>query len=464
VRRRQPKAIRAVAVCALLISASLAVLAPEAGRPSVVAVLLAMLALSAGEMMTVTLPVARGHRWRFCGSEVILAAVVGHLSGIALWSAGLVAGFVVLATARQQGRSGRSAEYAGACSVAVTGLAALVFGCGIALGVGRPESAAAAVTAAAVLRHVLAAVAVGITSRRPIVSLARRRVLATGVYAVGNGAIGLLAAELILRAPLGLAGLVVPAVLLVSSYEQQVRRSAQAQLYAELARAQERAGTRSVDSSAEIVLTVAARMLGGADVEMLLNGADGLVRYTGDESGLRVRSRVDPRALDAPWVLRLLASGGVRLTREAGRPECAVRVGAADSPIAFLSARRSVGAPGFSRREAVLVRALAGQAEPWLAGSGALGADEATGPGQPAGDLAVGLGIVREAARRIITNADPAHFDADTLVDELHALERAVAQIVGSAGDGEQSTGPRDAGLLPPQRRTVEWTTTGRLP
>jgi hypothetical protein len=460
-RRRQPKAIRVLAVCALLTSAVLAAVAPGASWPSLAVVLLGMAGLAAGELLVVNLPVARGQAWRFCGTEVALAAAALHLSGLALWSAGLLAGLVALAVARHQGRSGRSTDYAMASSVAGTGLAALLAGIGLTLGLARPEAAALAVVGAAVLRHVLAAVAVGLTARRPLLPLVRRRIASACIYAVGNAAIGLLAAELAARAPLGLLGLVVPAVLLVSSYEQQVRRSAQARLYAELARAQERAGARSVDASAEIVLTVAARMLGGADVEMFLTGSDGLVRYAGDEAGMRSRRRVDPQALDAPWVLRLLASGGVRLTREAGRPECAVRVGSADSPVGFLSARRAVGAPGFTRREAVLVRALARQAEPWLAGYGAAAAEL-----DDQGPLAAELGAVREAARRVLANADVERFDAENLVDELHALEGAVAQVVGSAEERpepEQGPGSRHGAAVPTQRRAVDWTTTGRL-
>jgi hypothetical protein len=462
VRRRQPKAIRIVATCAVVISGLLAWLAPAVpGTHGGIGIaLLAVVGLVAGEHLDVTVPVARGRVWRFAGSEVALAACVLYLPGPRLWAVALLAGLAVLAIGRHEGRSGRTVEYAVASFVASTGLAALVVASLIVLGTGRGLAAGAAVLAAGLLRHCLAAVAVALTSRRALIPLVRRRILGSGVFALGNGAIGVLAAELAATQPLGLTGLLVPVVLVVSSYEQQVRRAAQASLYAELARAQERAGERSVDASAGIVCTVAARMLGGADIEMLLHGADGLVRYLGDESGLRERRRTDPGALDAPWVLRLLASGGVRISRDVGRPECGVSIGRANAPVAFLSARRPAGAPAFTRREAALLRALAGQAEPWLAR--AVDADAADVDGLT-GDADV-LAEVREAARRVIASADIRRFDADDLVAELHGLERAVAQLVGSASPeaAEPAVGAEPA--LPAQRRSTDWTTTGRLP
>ncbi len=486
-RRRQPKGIRIVAASSVVVSGVLALLAPGTSSAKPLLISIGVLALFAGESLTVTLPTMRGHVWRFAGVEVALAAALLHLPGASLWLAAVLAGALLLVPGRRDGRSHRSVEYSVASFVGAAGVAALVCGLLRAADLDRPLAAGLAVVAAGVVRHALAAVAVGLTARRNVVPLIRRRLTSSAVYALGNGAIGLLGAELAARAPLGLAGLAVPALLLASGYEQQVRRAAQASLYAELARAQERAGTRSVDGSATIVLTVAARMLGGADIEMLLEGSDGLIRYIGDEAGLRARTRVDPSALDAPWVLRLLASGGVRLSRESGRPECGVRIGAVaasagssparsspagtasnTSPVAFLLARRPHGAPAFTRREAALVRALARQAEPWL--TGAVESDGA-GNEELTTETAAGLADVREAARRVLAGAAPQQFDADTLIGELHALERAVAQLVGSTSaesdsqdDGDDpGVAGGDSMLLPAQRRSADWTTTGRL-
>ena len=90
------------------------------------------------------------------------------------------------------------------------------------------------------------------------------------VHSAGTSSIGLLAAWLAEHAPLGLFGLVVPLLLLWLSYDEQTARAAEARLFAELARLQEPASGRSVDVSAQVVLTAAARLFGGADVEMLV--------------------------------------------------------------------------------------------------------------------------------------------------------------------------------------------------
>ena len=101
-RRRQPKAIRAVAACAVLASGLAAWSAPSpsgthgggpGGGPGGIAVaLLVLVGLVAGEHLDVTVPVARGRVWRFAGSEVALAAGVLYLSGPQLWAAALLAG------------------------------------------------------------------------------------------------------------------------------------------------------------------------------------------------------------------------------------------------------------------------------------------------------------------------------------------------------------------------------------
>jgi len=57
-------------------------------------------------------------------------------------------------------------------------------------------------------------------------------------------------------------------MLLWLSYDEQTARAAEARLFAELARLQEQASGRSIDVSAQVVLTAAARLFGGADVEM----------------------------------------------------------------------------------------------------------------------------------------------------------------------------------------------------
>ena len=154
----------------------------------------------------------------------------------------------------------------------------------------------------------LVAVAVAVTTRRPIGAFLWDSAPLSAIHSAGNSSIGLLAAWLAENAPLGLLALVVPMLLLWLSYDEQTARAAEARLFAELARLQERASGRSVDVSAQVVLTAAARLFGGADVEMVLMTADGAAHYVGDETGVS-RRRVDPGVLDSGWVIRAL--GGV---------------------------------------------------------------------------------------------------------------------------------------------------------
>ena len=60
---------------------------------------------------------------------------------------------------------------------------------------------------------------------------------------------------------------------MASTYELQSRRSAEAKLFAALATEQQRAAGRSLEQSVTVLMTVAARVLGGADVELLLSGS-----------------------------------------------------------------------------------------------------------------------------------------------------------------------------------------------
>lgn len=293
----------------------------------------------------------------------------------------------------------------------------------------------------------------------------------------GTSSIGLLAAWLALHAPLGLIALVIPVILLWVSYEEQSARSAEARLFAELARGQERAGERSIDGSAEVVLTAAARLFGGADVEMVLVAADGPVSYVGDESGVD-RRRAEPAAFDSPWVLAALG-GGVRTGVEDGRPYCSAVLGDSEQPLAVFVARRPRGAAVFGRREVALARLLVGQGESWLATArltvernvAISRADAAGNAARALGDVgahtAPALGMLHESAGRLARLAVALNGprDVSEIVTELHAVERAVASLLGAvalAVDPDLSAAG-SAFPDPPGPVRRDWTTTGVL-
>jgi hypothetical protein len=299
------------------------------------------------------------------------------------------------------------------------------------------------------------------------------------IHSVGTAGIGILAAWLAVNAPLGLLALVVPFLLLWISYDEQTSRAAEAQLYAELARLQERASGRSVDVSAQVVLTAAARLFASDDVEMVLMGEDGPVHYAGDSEGV-VRRRVDADALDEPWVLRALGERGAVTGTEDGRPWCATVLGGGDAALAVLVARRPVGSSGFGRRDMMLAEVLVQQAESWLSiAELAASRDEALAQAEAAEDAARALGdlgadtapslvVLRESANRLARlAATEGAASVHEIVDELYAVERAVASLLGAiaiAAETDLGRGlPYDGHEQAVPRRGADWTTTGVL-
>lgn len=326
------------------------------------------------------------------------------------------------------------------------------------------------------VNHTLVAMAVAATSRRPVLPLLVNSMPLSAVHMAGNSSIGLLAAFLATAAPLGLLGLLVPLALLWSSYDQQTRRSQEARLFAELAAGQERAAGRSSDISAQVVVTAAARLFGGADVEMLLLAADGPVRYAGDEVSSPRRLRVDPDVFDEPWVMRALGERGVGTGVEDGRPYCSALLGDPAAPQAVIIARRPLGSAPFGRREVRLAEVLVGQADSWLsvadlsqrAREAEKHAEVAEGAARALGDLgaatAPSLLVLRESANRLARLAE-SDGRVDDIIEELHLVERAVASLLGAvalAADPDLVS-VDDAGAALPVRPATDWTTTGVL-
>jgi hypothetical protein len=331
-----------------------------------------------------------------------------------------------------------------------------------------------------VVTHLLVAIPIAASSGVPY-----REVLAAigplgAIQAAGNASVGLLAGWLTLHAPWGLTGLVVPVGLLWWSYQQQTRRAAEARLYAELAQGQEKVAGGTIDASAQVVVTAAARLFGGAEVEMLLRHPDSPIRYLGDEHGLSARLRADGDAFDAPWVLRALAEGGVRTGHEGDRPYCSAVLGDPARPLAVLIARRPSRAGAFDRADAQLAEVLAGQAESWLSVADltarhdeAIGRAEAYGAASRAiGDIGQetvpALAVLRESANRLsrLASAFNGPDAVSEIVAELHAVERAVATLLGAialASDPISVDGEAPVAAANGARGETEWTTTGRV-
>ncbi|MGZ4663894.1 MAG: hypothetical protein ACXV5Q_02275 [Frankiaceae bacterium] len=420
--------------------------------------------IAVGELAVVTFTVGRG-RWQF--SCTFGALGIALLLSPGAWVAlGALLGAGVAVTVRRLPRVRAEfavAELTASASAGVlvahaTGASAGLLGAGV-LGI----------AGAWLVRHLLVAAAVAFTSRRSVFQIFTGGARVSLLHTAGNAATGMLAGWLAVCAPLGLLGLVVPVLLLWSMFELQARQSAEADMFAELVRGQEQASGRSVDVSAQIVVTAVARVLGGADVELVVNGVDGPMRYAGDESGTPDRRRVSPDVFDEPWVMRLLGGSRVVTGEEDGRPFCAALVGQWRQPLAVLVARRPRGSAPFRRREARLACSLVRQVEPWLtlpdvAGVGArggAGGAPRTPPVDPNPHTAPALALLREASRRLGRLAEATGQDMSpdealpALLDEVHAVERAVASLLGAvalAADSDEPSAAASAGAAQPAR------------
>src|SRR4051795_362049 len=469
----QPNQVRLLAGVALLVGVAAAV---RTGWGSVAwwAPLALAVAVLVAELAVVHLSFGR-QRWTFSLTEGAIAAAFVYRPGA--WSvAAVVLGVLVAQLVRRQERLKVEFNVGQFAAGAALGTAfAHVLG-------GEVLGAVGGMGVFWLVNNLLVAWAMSIMGGQKLWSLLWASAPLAAVHSAGTSSIRILAAWLAEAAPVGLLGLVVPLLLLWLSYDEQTARAAEARLFAELARLQERASGRSVDVSAQVVLTAAARLFGGADVEMVLMTADGAAHYVGDENGV-TRHRMDPAVLDSGWVIRALGGGTITTGVEDGRPFCSAVLGGGDSPLAVLVARRQPGSASFGRREAMLAEVLSQQAESWLSVAElAKSRDEALAQAEAAEGTAPALGdfgghtapalvVLRESANRLARLAEtqgPA--SVGEIVDELYAVERAVASLLGAialAADPDIASldaGHRSSGDASPAARAVtDWTTTGVL-
>jgi len=457
--------VRLVAVLCALLAVGVSVITGW-GEVPLWAVPALALGVAVSETAVVHLQFGR-QRWTFSLTEGVLGAALVLATGA--WSVLAVgAGVAIAQLLRHQPRLKQ--EFNVAMFAAATALAQLIAG---ATG-GGTAGACAGLAAFFAVNHILMALAVSVTSQRSFRVLVLSSAPLSALHAAGNSSIGLLAAFLAGAAPVGLLGLVVPLALLWSSYDQQTRRAAEARLFAELARGQERETGRSSDVSAQVVVTAAARLLGGADVELLLLAADGPVRYVGDEAGVPLRRREGSDVFDEPWVLRALGEREAVAGRDAGRPYLTAALGDPDAPLAVLRARRAVDGAGFDRNELRLARVLVGQAEAWLsvadlAARSLAAAERADVAGEAARALsdlgsatAPALLVLRESADRLARLAETAG-GVDDIVEELHLVERAVASLLGAIALAAEPDLLQRPGDKAAPRPGADWTTTGVL-
>jgi hypothetical protein len=400
-------------------------------------------------------------------SEAVLAAALVVSPGA--WAVAATGAAVLLANWRlPQPRVKRDVDLAG--TVLATATAQVV---ATSLGGGLLAAAAGLVVLEAV-GCLLAAVAVHVTSSRPLVSLLTSSGPTAAAHAAGSACVGLLAGSLLVEAPAGLLGLAVPLLLLRSSYDRSTGQGPEARLLAELARGHGCEPDRSLDLSSARLVTTAARLLGGADVELVLLAADGPVRLEGDESGRLERRRVGADVFDEPWVLRGLGAAATTAGRDADRPCLWAVLGSPEQPVGVLRARRGPHDRGFEREELRLVDVLVSQSVAELVGRGTEeGATGADGPAAPEATAAARQALAACAHRLARLAGQPGEVDDVELVEQVQLAQRAVAQVLGARALDQ----PRPADVPIPSaasrehtdeswqgRAAPQWMTTGVLP
>ena len=436
------------------------------GSPTAYAVPALAVSVFAAELAAVHLTFGR-QRWTFALTEAAIAAAFVHSPRA--WTVTVTAAGVFLSqVARRQDplqMSFRVAQFA-----AATGLGAeLAHSVG-----GGIVGAVGGMALFWLASNTLSVIATVATTDERFGPLVWASAPFAALHSVGSVGLGILGAWLASNAPLGLFALGVPLVLLWISYDEQATRSAETALFAELARLQELASSRSVDASAQVVLTAASQMFDSPEVEMLVLAEEGPVHFSGDAEGVS-RRRVDPDALDEPWVLQALADCRTVTGVLDDRPWCVMVLGGPESPLAVLRARRLEGKPAFSRRDVLLAGALAEQAASWLTVADrlpveAVDHDDVTRAlGDIGADTEPALQVLRDSASRLSRlAAGGGQAAVSDIVDELYSVERAVASLLGAialAAEPDLGGAMTPADLqLSGARRFDDWTTTGVVP
>jgi hypothetical protein len=347
--------------------------------------------------------------------------------------------------------------------------------------------AAVGALAGALAVHLLVSAAVATTAARRVLRVAGA---AFPTWCVGAGAgisVGALVGYLAVASPWGLLGLAVPTIAVVSSRGESARLATEQHMFSEFVLARQVWTARTLDDVARDVVTTAARLLGGADVFLLVVGEQGATRYEGDEFGLTHRTVMGGAAQGDEWALRALRTGAVTRRRdgglagsEAGRPVLAVPLGAAEARVGAFVARRPVGSARFRAEDLRLAASLGRLAGVLLLAAGVLPWDasaRASDPEDAARWAASRHAELREATARLAREAAAWASDAEVgepgftsrfedLTQELLAVQQAVACLLGTTDEPSAGPGRRASdAVIPAQRvaREDDWTSTGVL-
>ena len=438
--------------------------------PSWWAFAITALAVLFSESRVVHLPFG-GQQWSFAWAETpVAAALLVHRGSWIVASVAL--GVLTAQMARRLApikQVFNTVQFAAAACVAVA----------VASSIGGEVGVAAGMAAFWTANTTLVAAAIWVTTERGFRSVCLDGAPVSALHSATNVSVAILGVWIATLNPSALLALLAPAGLLAWALIDQIQRTGETQLLAELVRAHEDRVSDTTDEVVGALLEVGSRLLPGISVELVVFTGDGPHLYRRQSRGGVACHRMRVGDFSEAWALAATSNDPV--TRDCDdQVESLLRVGRAGSPLGLIRMVTSQPGNALNRQAMQVLRMLSRHAEASLSVDRALlsrddAIERATSATEAvralsdiSADTAPALRILRDSAGRLASLASRAPSDQveiTHLVEELYAVERAVASLCGAVtlaavpGADDQA----EQGLEPAADRREAWTRTGLL-
>ena len=470
---RQPQPLRLPLLISTVAAATVAaLLVLPLNTPSWWAFVGTAAALLLSHVRVVNLPFGR-QRWSFAWEEIPVAAALLLAPGA--WIVGATAlGIAVAQVIRKQPRLKQVFNSVQLPAAACVGVAVALAVDGV-LGV---VLAMAAFWAANTLQVTLA---IWTRTDRRFFEILVDGTPLMALHSATNVSMAILGYWIMTSNPLGLLALIAPGTLMVWAIIDVIARTGETQLLAELVRAHESRVSDATDEVVGALIQVGSRLVPDIEVELIVFTPEGPHLYRRQARGTVACHRMRVGDFAESWALAAATSAPVTRTND-DTTEILLRVGRTGSTALGLVRMVTTRSPGsLGRAEYQVLRMLARHAEASLSIDRAmLGRDDALQRANAAAetvrslsdisaDTAPALRVLRESAGRLATLAAETHgneVEVTQLVEELYAVERAVASLCGAVtlasipgvDDDDLSDATRIVGT-----RGEVWTRTGLL-
>ncbi|HVE99042.1 MAG TPA: hypothetical protein VNA12_07670 [Mycobacteriales bacterium] len=423
------------------------------------------------ELRVVNLPFS-GQRWSFAWEEVpVAAALLVHQGS---WTVAAVAlGVVIAQVLRKQPRIKQvfnTVQFAAAAAIAVA----------VSDRVGGVAGVATAMAAFWLANTALVAAAIWVTTDRSFMNVCLDGAPLSALHAATNVSLAVLGVWILTANPPALLAMVAPAILLGWALIDQTRRTGETQLLAELVRAHEARVSDATDEVVGALIQVGSRLIADVSVELVVFTPEGPHLYRRQSRGQVACHRMRVGDFAESWALAASSDSPVTSTTDSGS-EALLRVGRARNPLGLVRMVSSGSESGFNRQAMQVLRMLSRHAEASLSVDRALvSRDEALDRANAAAetvrslsdisaDTGPALRVLRESAGRLAAMASETpvnQVEVTHLVEELYAVERAVASLCGAVtlASVPGLDMPADADMLRlPTERAEAWTRIGLL-